>query len=298
MATTISNGSLDTASRRQSKVRRVRRLPTNLMVGSAILIAYLLVAITGPLWAPYGYAKVGLDVPFAGPSSDHWFGTDSLGRDVFSRVIYGTRVVMFMALSSTFLAVLIGGALGLLSGFIGGGPDELLMRFVELLISIPFLVFALLIVAAAGPKLAGTIPLLIGVVVILYTPRVMRLARSVAVDLVTRDFITVARARGESSWSMVFREIAPNASGLLLVEYGLRAGYAPIIIGTLGFLGVGVRPPTPEWGLMMAENRVALGVQPLAVIAPAIALAGLVIGINLTTDGLARMLGRQVQYGK
>jgi peptide/nickel transport system permease protein len=298
MATTLSNTSRGAAANPTAKVSRIRRLPPYLVAGSVILAIYLFVAITGPLWAPYKYSQVGIDVPFSGPSPEHWLGTDQLGRDVFSRVVYGTRIVMFMSLFSTFLAVVLGGSLGLLSGFVGGWLDELLMRGVELLISIPFLIFALIIVAAAGPKLTGTIPLLIGVVVLLYTPRVMRLTRSVAVDLVTRDFVTVARARGESSWSIVLRELAPNATGVLLVEFGLRAGWAPILIGTLGFLGVGVRPPTPEWGLMMAEGRVALGVQPIVVLAPAMALAGLVIGINLTTDGLARLLGRQVQYGK
>lgn len=298
MATTAPNSSRGGATSAPAKVSRIRRLPPYLVIGSAILLGYLFVAITGPLWAPYGFAQVGIDAPFSGPSPEHLLGTDQLGRDVFSRVIYGTRVVMFMALTSTALAVVLGGALGLLSGFIGGWLDELLMRGVELLISIPFLIFALIIVAAAGPKLAGTIPMLIGVVVLLYTPRVMRLTRSVAVDLVTRDFVTVARTRGEPFWSIVVRELAPNATGVLLVEFGLRAGWAPILIGTLGFLGVGVRPPTPEWGLMMAESRVALGVQPIVVLAPAAALAGLVIGINLTTDGLARLLGRQVQYGK
>ena len=297
MATTLSSRSRGTTANSPAKVSRIRRLPPYLVIGGAILTVYLIVAITGPLWAPYKYSQVGIDAPFSGSSPEHLLGTDQLGRDVFSRVVWGTRIVMFMALFSTFLSVVLGGALGLLSGFIGGWLDELLMRLVELLISIPFLIFALIVVAAAGPKLTGTIPLLVGVVVLLYTPRVMRLTRSVAVDLATRDFITVARTRTEPFWSIVLRELAPNATGVLLVEFGLRAGWAPILIGTLGFLGVGVRPPTPEWGLMMAEGRVALSVQPIIVLAPAIALAGLVIGINLTTDGLARLLGRQVQFG-
>ena len=297
MATSEFNGRRRATTRPTARVSRLRRLPIYFVIGSIILLIYLFVAITGPWWAPYDYAQVGIDAPFSGPAPNHLLGTDQLGRDVLTRVIYGTRIVMFMALFSTFLATVIGGGLGLLSGYVGGWIDELLMRIVELFISIPFLIFALLIVAAAGAQLAGTIPLLIGVVVVLYAPRIMRVTRSVAVDLATRDFVTVARTRGESSWSIVLRELAPNATGVLLVEFGLRAGWAPILIGTLGFLGVGVRPPTPEWGLMMAEGRVALSVQPIIVLAPAIALAGLVIGINLTTDGLARLLGRQVQLG-
>jgi peptide/nickel transport system permease protein len=121
------------------------------------------------------------------------------------------------------------------------------------------------------------------------------MTRAVALDLVTRDYITVARARGESAWSIVRRELLPNATGVLLVEFGVRAGYAPILIGSLGFLGFGVQPPTPEWGLMISENRVALTAAPYTVLAPAVALSGLVISLNLFTDGLARVFGRQVR---
>jgi len=275
---------------------RIRRLPSTLVIGAVILIVYTLVAITAPAWAPYPYSKTGTGKPFAAADGKHLLGTDQLGRDTFSRVVNGTRVVMFISLTSTLLALVVGGVLGLLSGYIGGWLDELLMRFCELLISIPLLVFALLVIAAAGPELTGTVGLLIGVVALLYTPRIMRMARAAAVDLATRDFITVARARGEAPLSIVLRELAPNASGVLLVEFGVRAGWAPLLVGTLGFLGVGVRPPTPEWGLMLAENRVAMSVMPIAMLAPAVALAGLVIGINLFTDGLARVLGRQVQF--
>jgi peptide/nickel transport system permease protein len=282
---------------RQSLFSRIRQLPTTLIIGSLILIFYTLVALSAPAWVPYPYNKTGTDVPFASPSSTNLLGTDQLGRDVFSRVAMGTRVVMFIALTSTLIATIVGGTLGLLSGFTGGWFDEGIMRLVELFISIPLLVFALLVIAAAGPAMSGSIPLLIGVVALLYTPRIARMARAVSVDLTTRDFITVARARGESSWSIVLRELAPNASGPLLVEFGVRAAWAPLLVGTLGFLGVGVRPPTPEWGLMLAENRVAMTVAPVALLAPAVALAGLVIGINLFTDGLARVLGRQVQLG-
>jgi peptide/nickel transport system permease protein len=137
--------------------------------------------------------------------------------------------------------------------------------------------------------------LLIGVVVLVYTPRIARMARSVAVDLVTRDYVTVARARGESVPSIVWRELTPNAAGVLLVEFGVRAGYAPILISSLGFLGFGARPPSPEWGLMISENRAALVTAPMTVLAPSAALALLVISLNLVTDGIARALGRSAE---
>jgi len=129
----------------------------------------------------------------------------------------------------------------------------------------------------------------------LVTDGIARMARAVAVDLVTRDYVTVARARGESVPSIVWRELTPNAAGVLLVEFGVRAGYAPILISSLGFLGFGARPPSPEWGLMISENRAALVTAPLTVLAPSAALAVLVISLNLVTDGIARMLGRSAE---
>ncbi len=211
--------------------------------------------------------------------------------------MYGAPIDLFLALASTFLALIVGGSLGLLSGYVGGWFDDVLMRIFDGLISIPLLIFALLIIAAAGPEESGSMVLLIGVVALVYMPRIARMARAVAVDLATRDFVTVARTRGESAWSIVRRELVPNATGVLLVEFGVRAGYAPIIIGSLGFLGFGARPPTPEWGLMISENRSAITADPIVVLAPALALALLVIGLNLFTDGFARVIGRTIQRG-
>lgn len=285
-----------TAPLRGSRVRRyLRRFPLGARIAALVLLVYVVVALTGWLWAPYSPYEVSTGPPFAGASGAHWFGTDILGRDVFSRVVRGTGDVLYLALASTAIAVVIGGAIGLASGLVGGWIDELLMRLFETIISIPLLVLALLAIAAAGPQLSGSAILLIGVVVLVYAPRIARMARTVAVDLVTRDFVTVARARGESVWSIVWRELTPNAAGVLLVEFGVRAGYAPILISSLGFLGFGARPPSPEWGLMISENRAALVTAPLTVLAPAAALAILVISLNLVTDGIARVLGRTAE---
>ena len=280
----------------RSRFRRfLRRFPMGARLAALLLIVYVLIAITGSLWAPYSPFQTGAGIPFSGSSSSHLFGCDILGRDVFSRVVYGTRDVLFLSLTSTFIALVIGGAIGLASGLVGGWIDELLMRFFETIISIPLLVLALLAIAAAGPQAAGNSWLLIGVVVLVYAPRIARMARGVAVDLVTRDYVTVARSRGESVRSIVWRELTPNAAGVLLVEFGVRAGYAPILISSLGFLGFGSRPPSPEWGLMISENRAALATAPLTVLAPSAALALLVISLNLVTDGIARALGRSVE---
>ena len=263
-------------------------------VAALVLFGYFVIALTAPLWVPYDPFAAGTGLPYSGSSTSHLFGTDILGRDVFSRVAYGTRDVLYLALTSTFIATVIGGLVGLASGLVGGWVDELLMRLFETIISIPLLVLALLAIAAAGPSASGSSLLLIGVVVLVYAPRIARMARSVAVDLVTRDFVTVARARGESVRSIVWRELTPNAAGVLLVEFGVRAGYAPILISSLGFLGFGARPPSPEWGLMISENRAALFTAPFTVLAPSITLAVLVVSLNLVTDGIARALGRSV----
>lgn len=278
------------------RLQRLRRAPTTFKIGLFILVFHVLVAITGPLWAPFTYNKVGTGKPFEGVSTTHLFGTDQLGRDVFSRVVYGTPTVLLLSISGTALGLVIGSVLGLLSGYLRGWFDEVLMRIFDAFISIPFLILALLIISAAGSELAGNPLLLIGVVAFIYAPRIARMTRAVALDLVTRDFVTVARARGESAWSIVRRELLPNATGTLLVEFAVRAGYAPILIGSLGFLGFGARPPSPEWGLMISENRSAITTSPITVIGPSLALASLVIGLNLFSDGLARMLGRSAQF--
>jgi peptide/nickel transport system permease protein len=282
-------------TRVSGRVGRIRRLPFPLVLGSILLALYIVVAVTGPLWAPYSYDRVGTGKPFAPPSAKNLLGTDQMGRDLFSRVVYGARHELLMALTATAVAVIVGGFLGLLSGFVGGLYDEILMRIFEVLISIPVLVFALLVISAVGPEVSGSQLILIGVVALVWLPRTGRMARAVAVDLVTRDYVMVARARGESAWSIVWRELLPNATSVLLVEFGVRAGYAPILIGSLGFLGLGVRPPIPEWGLMISENRANIVAAPYTVLAPALALSGLVISLNLFTDGLARVLGRQVK---
>jgi peptide/nickel transport system permease protein len=274
---------------------RWRRAPTSFKAGTVILLGQLIVALTGPLWAPYGLSEMGTGIPLSGMSLEHPFGVDQLGRDIFSRVVHGAHIVILLSLSGTLLGLVIGAVIGLLSGYIGGWLDEVVQRVIEALISIPFLVLALIAIAAAGPELAGNPLLVILVVALVYAPRIARMARAAALDIVTRDYVTAARLRGERAWSVVRREVLPNASGVLLVEFALRAGYAPVLIGSLGFLGFGMRPPTPEWGLMISENRALIIVSPITVIGPGLALASLVVGLNLFTDGLARMLGRTVK---
>ena len=274
-----------------------RRTPLSFRIGAVILFLHVLVAAAGPYLVPYGYSQMGTGIPLSGMSLEHPFGVDQLGRDVFSRVVHGAHIVILLSLSGTALGLVLGSIVGLLSGYVGGWIDNVIQRLLETLISIPFLVLALLAMASAGPELAGNPVLVVLVVALVYFPRIARMARSAAIDIATRDFVTVAKLRGETAWSVMRRELLPNATSVLLVEFALRAGYAPVLIGSLGFLGFGVKPPTPEWGLMISENRALLIISPITVLGPGLALASLVVGLNLFTEGLARILGRTVKLG-
>jgi len=273
-----------------------RNGPLSFRIGSIILALHVLVAATGPFWAPYTFDELGACFPLTGMTWGHPFGCDQLGRDVFSRVVHGGHIVIALSISGTLLGLVFGAVLGLLSGYLAGLFDEILMRLFDALNSIPFLVLGLIAIAAAGPKAAGNPLLLVLIIALVYAPRIGRLARSAAVDIATRDYITAARLRGEQAWSVMWREMLPNASGVLLVEFALRAGYAPVLVGSLGFLGFGMRPPTPEWGLMISENRDLMYAAPIAVLAPGLALASLVVGLNLFTEGFARIIGRSTLY--
>ena len=275
-----------------------RLSPQSLKIGSVILLFWLIIAVVGAVWTPYGYAQLGAGLPLSGVSWEHPFGIDQLGRDVFSRVLYGTHIVILLALAGTSLGVVVGALIGLVTAYIGGWLDEVVQRFAEAFISIPFLVLALLVIALAGPDLSGDPILIVIVVAFVYTPRIARMARAAALDIITRDFVTIAKLRRESAWSVVRRELLPNTTGTLLVEFSLRAGYAPALVGSLGFLGFGIKPPIPEWGLMISENRALILAQPITVIGPGVALASLIVGLNMFTEGLARILGRTVRLGE
>jgi peptide/nickel transport system permease protein len=268
-----------------------RTAPRAFRIGAIILIIHILIALLGWVWTPYDYvSRVG--IPLSGMSWEHPFGVDQNARDIFSRVLYGGHIVILLAVSGTLVGVLVGAAVGLSSGYLGGWFDEISMRIFDAFNSIPFLVLGLLASAVAGPVASGNPLLLVGVVALVYAPRVGRIARSAAQTVATQDYVLVARLRRERVYDVVRREILPNCSGPLLVEFALRAGYAPVLIGSLGFLGFGVRSPLPEWGRMIAENRNLIFTTPEALLAPGIALATLVVGLNLFTDGIARMIAR------
>jgi peptide/nickel transport system permease protein len=265
--------------------RRLRRYPAT-MVGIGIILFFLFMAIFGPLVAPYGYAEQIASDRLQTPSAKHWLGTDQYGRDILSRILVGSRDIYLIAGSGTALAVLMGLTVGLSTGYYGGFLDEIVMRLLDVLLAIPPLLLAMVLLGTVGPSRVNVI-LIIG---FLYIPMVSRVVRSVVLDLKTREFVEAAKLRGETVLYILFREILPNALPALAVEASMRFSYAIFLAASLGFLGLGVQPPAPDWGLMVGEARDWFSQAPWVLLFPAGAIAMLVIGVGFTSDGLRRIL--------
>jgi peptide/nickel transport system permease protein len=255
-------------------------------LGTSIVLLFLLVALVGPLIAPFGLNEQIAADALAPPSGKHLFGADLLGRDVFSRVVLGARQVLELAGVGTLIAVMLGTSIGLISGYRGGWLDELVMRFFDSLLSLPALLLALLLLGTLGPSQRSVLV----VIIVVYTPIVARVVRSVVLSIKTKGFIDAARLQGESLGRILFREILPSALPALAVEASLRFSYAIFLVASLGFLGIGVQPPSPDWGLMVKEARAYVSQAPWALYFPAGAIAMIVIGVNLMADGLKREL--------
>jgi len=250
------------------------------------VLIFLLLALFGPLIVPYGENEQIASDARQPPSATYLFGTDRLGRDVFSRVVLGTRDILALAGLGTLLAVISGTIFGLISGYLGGLFDEGMMRLFDSLLAIPALLLALLLIGTVGSSRHSALI----VIVIVYTPIVARVVRSVVLPIKTLGYVEVARTQGESTVSILFREILPSVSPALTVEAALRFSYAIFLVASLGFLGVGAQPPTPDWGLMVSEARHTVSQTPWAMYFPAAAISLLVIGVNLMADGLKRVL--------
>lgn len=248
-----------------------------------------MVAVLGPWFGPL---LTGHDVgEFTGkPFTDTGvLGTDDLGRDVLSRFLAGGGTLLLYAVLATALGVVLGTALGMIAGYRGGVLDTVIMRGNDVLLSFPQLVFALLAIAMLGPQ--GW--LLVIVIGITHAPRVARVARQATASVVGSDFVRAAEMYAMPRWKVLLREILPNITGPLMVELGLRLTYSIGYVASLSFLGLGIQPPTADWGLMINENRIALVVQPWGVLLPVLAIAVLTVGTNLITDSLASAAARR-----
>ncbi|MDX8498461.1 ABC transporter permease [Mesorhizobium sp. VK4C] len=258
----------------------IRRIPIASLIGLVLTGLFVLAAILAPWIAPHGNAEIVSDVPWEPMSAAHWLGTDNLGRDLLSRMIYGARITLFIAVLGTALSFSLGAILGFSAAVFGGWYDTILSRLVDLLMSIPTLIMGLVVLSVLPSNLV-TLILVMG---ILDSTRVYRLSRAVAVDINVMDYVEAAKLRGEGSGWIIFREILPNALSPLVSELGLRFIYAVLFLSTLSFLGLGVQPPDADWGGMVKENKDGIVFGIPAALIPAAAIAALAISVNLVAD--------------
>ncbi len=261
--------------------------PTSAWVGLTIIFFYASVVLLAPWIAPYGQSE-SVAGTWDPPSAMFWLGTDNIGRDIFSRLIFGARTTVAVALITTLLSFLIGTVTGFLSAVEGKFIDMMLSRFVDVMLSIPMLIFSLIILSVFG----SSIPVLILTIAALDATRVFRLARAVAMDIVVTEFVEVARLRGEGLWWVMRREILPNAAPPMIAEFGLRFCFNFLFVAGLSFLGLGIQPPLADWGGMVRDNAQAITFGLMAPLWPAIAIALMTIGVNLVVDWILSINSR------
>lgn len=261
-------------------------------IGVAVVAAHVLVAIFAPLLVPYDYAFQNVDALLQPPSAAHWFGTDMLGRDVLTRTLLGGRESMFICTAATAIAMVWGGVLGIFLALVGGWTDNIVMRCADAVMAMPWILFVMIFVAALGTGAGALIPIL----AVSYGLSVVYLARSATLDFVTRDFVLAAKVRGERRSTIVMKELLPNVRDSLAVQAAMQWSWMILGVSSLSYLGLGVPPPTPDWGLMIADARGIMAVAPWTAIFPIVALSSLIIGTNLAVDAVAKALG--VDRGK
>jgi peptide/nickel transport system permease protein len=281
------------AAPRTSRGARLREVLRDMLsrpsgaVGLFLVSLHLLVAITSPWLVPYDFKAISATLILVPPDAAHWFGTDQLGRDVLTRTLLGGREAILVTLVATPLAVAWGGFLGIYLGLVGGRLDDVLMRVVDAFLALPWILKMLLLIVTFGTGIGVLIPTL----AVFYGIPVIRIARAAAHNVVARDYVLAARARGHGRFSIIANELFPNVLDALMVEGAMRWSWMLLAFSSLSFLGFGVSPPTPDWGLMIADSRSFLPIAPWAGLYPIVALSSLIIGINLTADALAKALG-------
>lgn len=263
------------------------KLSATAQIGVVIVVINVLVAVLAPLIAPFDQATPVGDA-WADPDAQHWLGLDNVGRDILSRLIYGARMSIGLSLVITALSFLLGVISGFAAAVAGGWIDQLLSRLVDLLLSMPTLIFAFVILSVLGSAL----PVLIITIAILDSTKVFRLARSVAINIVSLEFVEAARLRGEGWWWIVTREVLPNAIPPLTAEFGLRFCFTFLFIAALSFLGLGVQPPDADWGSMVKDYRDMINFGSAAPLYPAAAIAILTIGVNFVVDWMLSIHSR------
>jgi ABC-type dipeptide/oligopeptide/nickel transport system permease subunit len=262
-----------------------------LWIGGVLLAVFAVLAVAGPWIAPYDPTEQDLFAMLEGPSAAHWLGTDALGRDILSRIVIGTRPTLAVALASVLFAGVIGVALGAIAGHAGGRVDRVITTFLDLLLTVPGLVLAIAIAAALG---AGEMGLVMAITAS-FVPSIGRLVRGRVMELREEDFVAACITIGMRPSRILLRHILPNAASVVVIELSLLAGQAVLVGSALGFLGLGVPPPAPEWGAMLGASREYIEVAPHLVIAPGVAISLLVFAVNIFGDGLRDRLDPNMQ---
>jgi peptide/nickel transport system permease protein len=256
-------------------------------IAGLVLLVHVCVVVFGPALARYPGTEFHMTHRLEPPSASFWFGTDQFGRDVFSRIVLGARGTLLLAVVSTLLGVALGVVVGLFTAYLGGLVDEVSMRVMDALMSLPALLLAMLILSTLG---SNRLNVMLGIALV-FVPRAARIVRSAALGVVGLGFVDAARARGESAGYIVLHELLPNMWTPIIVEVSIRLSYAILLATSLGFLGLGVQPPEPDWGLMTNEARNYFQSAPWLVFFPSAAISTAVIGTNLFADGFGRLFG-------
>jgi len=258
------------------------------IAGIAILLIWIIAALIGPALLPYNYTEMDMNNQMVGPGQEgHLLGTDALGRDVFARIIYGSRSILTIALLTSLLSSIAGIIIGFTAGYFGGVVDTIFLRIMDILMAIPPLVLAMVVLGILGNS---TIIGLTIIVSIAFTPATARVARGALLTCKSSEYVDAARIRGESHLYIMFVEILPNTIGPVIVEITARFAYSIMMIASLGFLGVGLQPPTPDWGMMVIENKSLIRAAPWTVLYPSLAIASLVIAISLFSDFVSKVM--------
>lgn len=256
--------------------------------GLGVGLILLLIIVLGPYFAPFSPDAIAVGKPLSGPSADHWMGTDQLGRDVFSRWLFGGRSVILAPLVAVAIALVLGGALGMLAAYRGGAIDTLVSRIFDVFITVPPLLLVLVLISGLGTSTT----ILVVTVALVFAPRVGRVVRGASQAVVTGDYIASAQARGESTAAILVREVMPNIAGPVIADTALRITYAIIFVASLNFLGLGLQPPASDWGLMVAESRAFLSTQPWATVWAAVGIAALSVAFNMVADAISTHITR------
>jgi len=279
---------LEARAARRERVRLLLRTPS-FVVGAIVIVFWVSCAILGDRITPFDPLYDQTPDLSVSPSAEHWFGTDRLGRDVFSRVLAGSRDILLIAPAATLLATLFGTALGLFTGYLRGIADDTISRVIDAVLAIPLIVLAVTVVAALGSRSTWAVTVVIAIV---FTPIIARTVRAAVLGEAQLDYVEAARLRGERAHYVMFSEVLPNVMPPIIVEATIRLGYAIFAVATLTFIGFGLQPPSADWAVQIADNYPYLADSWWTVLFPALAIASLVVAVNLVSDSIQQVLER------